>query len=484
MHRGLYRVAALALCLPSMALAQVAPGTAARIARLEADIRPAPRYRGSPVTTIDARMRALRVPAVSIAVVDSGRVVWAKAYGVADAGTRQPATTATRFQAASMSKPVAALGALRLVEAGTLSLDSDVNAVLRGWQIPVNDLNAKTPITLRMLLSHTAGLTVHGFEGYAAGDSIPTVPQILDGSPPANSPPVRVDVAPGTVWRYSGGGMTVAELLMTSATNELFPELLRRLVLAPARMTSSGYEQPLPDSVVAFAATGHRMNGAAVPGRWHTYPEMMAAGLWTTPTDLARFIIALQHAYAGTSPLLTQATAQAMLTPGLGGWGLGIQVSGAADSLRFGHNGANEGFRGAFVGYATGGRGVVVMTNSDAGGQLATEIIQAVGREYDWPGLREQREHVEIALDSARLARYVGRYQLNPNFAIAITRSGTQLSAQATGQGAFAIFPEAVDQFFAKIADIQIHFDVGPAGAATAIRILQGGVTSRAVRVE
>jgi len=398
MKNTLQIIAALAALAPSVAGAQAAGTAADRIARIEKDIRPMPVVRGN-ATTIDARMNALKVPAVSIAVVDSGRIVWTKAYGVADVGSRQPATTATRFQAASMSKPVASTAALRLVEEGKLSLDTDVNAALRSWKVPPTSYTAQTPVTLRMLLTHTAGLTVHGFPGYAAGAAIPSVPQILDGTGPANTPAVRVDVAPGTIWRYSGGGMTVAQLLMTDVTGESFPALVRRLVLAPAGMTSSGYEQPLPDSVAHFGATAHRTAGTVLPGRWHAYPEMMAAGLWTTATDLARYIIEIQNAYAGNSRVLSQTMAQAMLTPGLGNWGLGIQIAGVGDSARFTHGGSNAGFRGQFIGYVTGGRGVVVLTNGDAGGALANEIIGAVGREYDWPGLRALREYAEIAID-------------------------------------------------------------------------------------
>jgi CubicO group peptidase (beta-lactamase class C family) len=358
-------IAAIVSCMPWLAHAQGSPSVTVHIAHIESDIRPLPLFRGSPSTTIDARMHAWRVPAVSIAVIDSGRIVWTKAYGVADAGTGLPATSSTRFQAGSMSKPVAAVATLRLVEQGKLSLDADVNATLRSWKIPPSSLGATPAVTLRMLLGHSAGLTVHGFPGYAAGAPLPSVPQVLDGTPPANTPAVRIDAMPGTIWRYSGGGITVVQLLMTDVTGEDFPALVRRLVLDPAHMTSSGYEQPLPDSLIGDAASGHHADGTPVPGRWHTYPEMMAAGLWTTPTDLARYIIELQHAYAGTSSLITQATARAMVTPGLGGWGLGIQVAGSGDSLRFMHGGDNDGFHGEFIGYVRGGRGIVVMTNGD-----------------------------------------------------------------------------------------------------------------------
>ncbi len=278
--------------------------------------------------------------------------------------------------------------------------------------------------------------------------------------------------------------MTVAQLLMADATNEAFPALVRRLVLAPAGMTSSGYEQPLPDSVAAFGATAHNGDGSAIPGRWHTYPEMMAAGLWTTASDLARYILEVQRAYAGTSRVLSQTMARAMLTPGLGNWGLGVQLMGTDDSLRFTHGGANAGFRGQFIGYVAGGRGVVVLTNGDAGGGLANEIIGAIGREYNWPGLRELKEHAEIAIDPKVLDGYAGRYQFLPNVVVTISRSGDQLSVLATGQNAFLIVPEGNRDFFAKDIDILIRFETDAQGKATAIAVTQGGQTRRAPRIE
>jgi hypothetical protein len=248
-------------------------------------------------------------------------------------------------------------------------------------------------------------------------------------------------------------------------------------------MTSSGYEQPLPDSVASFGAVAHTPDGVPIPGRWHTYPEMMAAGLWTTASDLGQYIIEVQNAYAGKSRVLNQTMARAMLTPGLGGWGLGIQISGSGDSLRFSHGGANAGYRGEFVGYVSGGRGVVVLTNSDAGSRLAAEIMSAVGREYNWPGMRELKEHAEVAIDPKLLDGYVGRYQLRPNFIVTISRSGDRLSAQATGQNAFPIFPESIHEFFSKTVDILFRFETDAQGKAVAVHIMQGAPI-RAVRVE
>lgn len=404
----------LALLGAAPAPAQIsATRTAAEsIARVEAGLLPAVRVEGrvyEPGSIAD-RMRHHGVAAVSIAVVHDGRLDWAGAYGWADVEAGRPATTSTLFQAASMSKPVAATAALQLVEAGVLSLDEDVNRKLTSWRVPGHDFGEEHPVTLRMLLTHTGGTTVHGFPGYAAGAQIPSVVQVLNGESPANTDPVRVDLEPSSRWRYSGGGTTVMQLLLSDVTGEAFPELIRTRVLEPLGMHASTYEQPLPANRHAEAATGYRSGWRPIGGHFHTYPEMAAAGLWTTPSDLARWILGVQEAFAGRSErVISRASATAMLTPGLGGWGLGPAIEGAGDSLRFSHGGANAGFRGTMLGYVHRGAGVVVMTNSDTGGALATEIVQAVAREYGWAGLAPQRV-VPVSLTPESLDRLVGHY--------------------------------------------------------------------------
>lgn len=297
-------IAAFALAACSLASRPRGPAVSDRIARVEQGLLPTTRVanRSHTAATIEERMAATGVPAVSIAIVNDGRIEWAKAYGFADVEARRPATPSTLFQAASISKPVAALGALRMVEQGRLSLDEDVNAKLRSWRLPENELTARQKVTLRLLLTHSAGTTVHGFPGYAPGVAVPEVVAVLEGQKLANTAPVRVDIAPGNRWRYSGGGTTVMQILMTDVSGMPFPALMHRLVLDPIGMMASTYEQPLPASRAAEAATGYRSATRTVTGRYHTYPEMAAAGLWTTPSDLARLILEVQRSLAGTSP--------------------------------------------------------------------------------------------------------------------------------------------------------------------------------------
>jgi CubicO group peptidase (beta-lactamase class C family) len=251
--------------------------------------------------TILERMRHHHVPGMSIAVINGGKIEWAGAYGVTEFGGTVPVDTGTLFQAGSISKPVAAMGALKLVEQGRLALDDDVNTRLLSWKVPDAPAANGKKVTLRELLSHSAGLTVHGFPGYEMGKPVPTIVQVLDGTPPANTAAVRIDTEPGTIWRYSGGGITVMQLLMEDVTHEPFAAYMQRAVLGPIGMRQSTYEQPLPPARARRAASGHEQTDTPVPGRFHVYPEMAAAGLWTTPSDLARWAMEVQRAGRGES---------------------------------------------------------------------------------------------------------------------------------------------------------------------------------------
>ncbi len=337
----------------------------------------------APARTLGQRMAALHVPGVSIAFLRDGRVAWAQGFGVAWSGG--PAVTPdTRFQAGSISKPVTAMGVLALVQGGRLSLDGDANDALRGWKIPASPLTEGTPVTLRALLGHVAGFNVHGFPGYAAGAAVPSLVQVLDGAPPANTEPVRVVLRPGTRFRYSGGGYSVVQQMVVDVTGQPFAEVMQQRVLGPLGMGESCFCAP---EAGAVAAVPSLESGDPVPGGAHVYPELAAAGLWTTASDLARFALAVQDAAAGRDArVLTQASAQAMLTPGLGRYGLGLMLRGPPGNRAFLHDGVDYGFTALMVAGETG-EGVVVMTNGWSEG-LAGEVVVAVARAYGWPRRR------------------------------------------------------------------------------------------------
>jgi CubicO group peptidase (beta-lactamase class C family) len=445
------------------------PATAARIARIENGLLPAVVIKGQPPAsmTIADRMAHHKVPGVSVAFFDHGQIVWARGYGFADVAAKTPVTPDTLFQAASISKPVAALAALRLVQDGKLSLDEDVNVKLKTWKVPENAFTIKEKVTLRRIVSHSAGLTVHGFPGYASDETIPTVVQILNGEKPANTGPIRVDVVPGTLWRYSGGGYVVMQTLLSDVTGKPFPEIMRELVLGPAGMTHSTYEQPLPKSRVAESATPYRADGTPVKGGAHTYPEMAPAGLWTTPSDLGRVAMEVQSEYAGkSSKILSQDSARQMLTRQIGNWGLGFGLENPGDKPRFGHGGANEGFRCNLETYTDSGQGLAVMTNSDSGGELTQEIFRAVAKEYGWPDDKPV-EHKLVKMNPATFAAYAGTYEIPDIGKLTVTFKSSTLYVQTDplGPDPIELFPESSTQFFILANDVTFTFHKDSSGA-------------------
>lgn len=358
------------------------------------------------------RMAYYRVPGVSVAVIENCRIVDARGFG-RFALNGGPVTQDTLFQAGSVSKAVAAAAALKLVEAGKLPLDADVRGLLTSWTIPASPYLDARPVTLRGLLSHTAGINVSGMKGYEAGFPLPTTTQVLSGLPPANTAAVKVEIMPGTEWRYSGGGYVIAQALMTDVTGETFPKLMERLVLRPARMNSSSYRQPLAPALHVRAAHGTSPDGSALPGQWRIYPEMGAAGLWTTPTDLARFAISLARSLRGEKGgLLRTETGRQMMKRGLGNWGLGVDL-GLSDAPRhFSHTGKTIGFTSMLLMYPDTCQGAAVMTNGNEGGWLIQELIRSISDHYGWPKHRPLQVEPAIQLTEAIAARFVGTYRL------------------------------------------------------------------------
>jgi CubicO group peptidase (beta-lactamase class C family) len=330
-------------------------------------------------------MGQYKVPGVSIAVIDGGGIEWAHGYGVTDVADPRPVTKDTLFQAASISKPLVAMAALSCVQTGLLDLDENVNDKLVSWKVPENEHTQAEKVTLRRLLSHSAGLSGHKFNGYAIGEALPGLRHILDGSPPANSAPIRVILKPGSQWLYSGGGYMLVQQLLEDVTGKAFHELMREIVLQKLEMQNSTYSQPLPEQQARQAASGHSDEGQVIPGRWRIYPEQAAAGLWTTPSDLAGFIIEIQRAACGfLGSILSPGLTRQMLAPQIQDWGLGLQVGGSAADTWFAQGGMRDGYRCYLFGFVKSGQGAVVMTNGDNGYKLAMEIIRTIAGVYGW----------------------------------------------------------------------------------------------------
>ncbi|HEU4324750.1 MAG TPA: serine hydrolase [Roseiflexaceae bacterium] len=452
-----------------------------RIARVVAGLLPETAIKGrfGPARSLEARMAARHTPGVSIAVVNDSAVEWARGFGLADAGSDAPVTPTTLFQAASISKPIAALAVMRLVEQGRLDLDADVNRALRAWQVPAAS-GWQPAVSLRQLLSHSAGLTVHGFPGYQTDEPLPSTVQILNGEPPTNTARVEVNILPGVQMRYSGGGTTVVQQLLVDTLDTPFPEIMRRLVLDPLGLTNSTYEQPLPAGWAGRAATAHPWKGIPLRGGHQIYPEMAAAGLWTTPSDLAAIGIALLQALDGSGSFLSAATVEQMLQPQLPGQragegeyvGLGFFCAGKGDGFFFGHGGWNEGFLSVMRFYPRIGKGAAVMLNSNEGIPLLEEIMRAIGQEYGWP---EVPPAEKTAVELSGADRYTGTYTADSGLTFQLTSDGSGLTLQLDHQPPLPLLPSAEHEFFTRALNTTVSFEQDSAGQITGLTVSQDG---------
>lgn len=328
-----------------------------------------------------------KVPAVSVAVIRDFKIEWARAWGVKSVRTGEVATVDTLFQAASISKPVAAMASLRAVQDGRFTLDQDINTILKTWRLPARPSSTGEIVTPRMLMSHTSGTDDgFGFPGYNPESPRPSTLQILDGQPPSNRGSVRVGRPPMTGYKYSGGAVTIQELALTDALGRPFPLIMRDTVLVPIGMTNSTYEQPLPAERRPQAAHAHDRTGQPGDAPWHVYPEHAAAGLWTTPTDLAKFAIEVQQTLAGRSTrVLSRTMAQEMVTPvGVGPFAVGFTIGKTGEGWYFSHGGSNWGFQCELIAHRSKGYGVAIMTNGDNGGQLIATLRDKISRAAAW----------------------------------------------------------------------------------------------------
>lgn len=465
-NRLIYMVCAALLA--ATAAAATPPETQQRIQRVEQGLLPQVLIKGEtpPLKSLTARMSELKVPGVSIAVIHEGRIEWARGYGVKSLGG-PPVDEKTLFQAASISKPVFALAVLHQVDAGKLDLDANVNDYLKTWKLPDNEFTREQKVTLRRLLSHTAGLTVHGFPGYDAGAPLPTTAQILEGVPPTNTNPIRVDILPGSRHRYSGGGYTLAQLVLTDVTGAPLDKLLRDTVLTPLGMSTSTFEQPLPAARGGEVALPFRGDGTPVPGGPHVYPEVAAAGLWTTPSDLARYALGVNEALNGKSKIISAKTARMMVTPHVGMHGLGPVGGGKTSRKYFTHGGSNAGYRCLLVAYEDG-EGAAIMTSGDNGGAIMEEVIRGIASIYQWPDFAPPVRTLATVKPGV-LDKLIGVYQLDDKSLFVVRRSGARLVGHVVGHAPSEMLPSAQNALFAREYDVEAVFVTDPNGAINSI---------------
>lgn len=442
---------------------------------VEANLNPPVVQPGAKPYSLAERMRTYDVPGISVAVIHDGKLAWARGWGLRDTSSCEPVTPDTAFQAASISKVATAVVALRLVEKGKFGLDKDINRFLRSWQLPRDPKLAPDGVTLRQLLSHTAGLGIHGFAGYQPGATLPTPTQILDGEPPANSGAVRSTQPAGGQWIYSGGGYVLTQVALSDVSGLPFAALAQRELLGPLKMTRSAFAQPPSATILADIASAHA-RGKPIPGKYHVYPELAPAGLWTSASDLARLLIDVQASAAGREGhRLSPAMAREMLTPIKGNWGLGPAVY-SNGARRFGHDGLNEGFQTFMVAYVEWGEGVVVLTNGGQGRRLIDEVVRAIATDYGWTDIAAPAVKEKV-LSRAQLARAAGTF----------TGGGLSVVLEARSEGLFAHTGVPNPERLAALSATRFHTDIRGivvqfAPDYSSFEIVEGGPQIKLVR--
>lgn len=433
---------------------------------------------------IGERMAHYLVPGVSVAVIENCRIVDLRGFGSAAPGGG-PVTPRTLFQAGSISKVFAAAAALRLVERGTLSLDGDVRPQLRRWRLPDNPLLAGRGVTMRGLLGHSAGINQEGGNGYVRGARLPSLIEILDGRPPANTGPIRVEHAPGE-WHYSGGGYYIAQAVMEDATGSDYARLIDRLVFRPLRLRDSSVAQPLDAARAAFAARAAGPDGAPLDGGWRVNPELAAGGLWTTPADVARLAIAIARSVRGEDRAFLGAdAAREMIRRGPGNWGLGIDLGPPGGARRFGHSGHTVGFSSEFVFYPDSCQGAVVMTNADQGRWIVAELLRAIGDVHGWPDRAPPTVQAAVPLTPDIAARFLGSYRLRDfpaeRFTISL-RAGALYWARA-GHVGRALLPESGSRLFSPDSRMLLEAVETDGAGARILSLSFGGGRNLAERI-
>jgi CubicO group peptidase (beta-lactamase class C family) len=313
------------------------------------------------------------------------------------------------FQAASVSKPVAAVGAMTLAHKSELNIDADINQISKDWQLPYD--NYMEGVTIRQILSHSAGLSVGGFTGYFSENNLPSLNQIIEGESPANSPAVRIIEPSGTRFMYSGGGYQVMQKILEDVIGKEFPKIMYENVFQPLNMKNS-YYAPLDSIRKENAAYGHT-DVDYIPNHAPIHVESAAGGLWTTPTDLGLLLIELMKAYNNqNSKILDSLTLSSMMQPNFWNFGLGFKVMGEGKDFRFSHGGATIGWHSHFMAFPKRAQAVVIMTNGTNGWVLWSEIVRSVADVLNWPN--EKPKIIKpIELPMNQIKEYTGTYEMN-----------------------------------------------------------------------
>ena len=424
--------------------------------------------------TLKERMKFYHIQGLSIAVIKDYKIDWAKGYQWANTAESIPVTPNTLFQASSAGLSLNAMALLKLAQEKHIDLNADINEYLTSWSFPYDSSSKNKKITVKQLLSHTAGLNVPGFSGYSMGDSVPTIIQVLNGQRPANNEPIHSVRAPGSKFEYSDGGTVISQLIVADVTKQPYEAYMKQAVLDPIGMNNSFYAPSPPENKVKMVSCGYENDGKLVEGKYHTYPELAPGGLWTTPSDIAKFIIETQLSYKGQSQkVLSAENTKLRLTPLLDSTtaALGTFLVNKGNLTYFHHFGRNDGFVCEYFGSFEGGNGVVIMANSENAGIL-DEIANSVSVVYGWPGFYSPvfKTVANIPVDSLKIfeGRYRHEFVKGEMDYLQFKVSGQQLILkQSWDQAEFTFLPESGLDFFTLDMPFKLSFKKNKEGVVT-----------------
>ena len=373
------------------------------------------------------RMAVHHTPALSVAVIRDGKLDWTAAWGVLESSGAK-ADCSSLFQGGSLAKPATLVAVLRMKQAGAIGFDDDIETLLTDYRLPAGQQSAENPVTLRNLFRHTSGITPGGYQGYSPESALPTTTQILRGQAPANAPAIAVVAKPNEHLAYSGGGYTLIEAALQDRFKRPFEQLMQEWLIGPFGMRQASFVQPMPNANRNHAAKGHVVDGSPVPGGWNNHPERAAAGLWATPSDLARLLVQLRKASEGKSSFLGQALVSELLADPIEGHSYGFRRIGEGDDLFITHYGGTAGYRAGMTINLLTGDGAVYLSNSDSGSELGVEFLNAVSEVYGWNEFKTVK--VKRVVQSEEVLRSLAGlydFQGGPTVAVEFEQGGLTL---------------------------------------------------------
>jgi CubicO group peptidase (beta-lactamase class C family) len=428
------------------------------------------------------RMKYYKVPGLSIAVIKDYKIDWAKGYGSADTTKNIKVMTETMFSAGSISKFVMAVTALKMVENRQIELEKPIDNYLTSWKIAENDFTKKTPITLRMLLSHSAGTSQSSYFGFTPTQPLPSIVEILSGAKISETRPVVVNSEPNARFQYSGGGSIIAQLALMDVSKKSFSDLTQELIFDKLGMTNSTFEQPIPGKFTDQSSWAYS-SASWFKGMPYVYPQQAAAGLYTTPTDLAKFFIDIQKSYLGKGKILKQTTTKQMLSAqqnvsdgsykeqiGIGPFLIQRTDNNDLNGVYFEFTGVNAGFLAYGIASVTNGNGAIIMLNSgdDVNG-LGKEIRRAIAKTYDWTNFLPT-EISPINLSDQELNQFVGRYRMSIDEVLYLRREKNYLVENINEGNDIYCFPVAKDTIVFTDYNIKAGFKRNEKGEVISIQ--------------